>query len=61
MQQVSLSDKLMFKKINEEKVIIKCNIKELENEDNIVYKAAIFLKSNNHELSIYLRKQVDIP
>lgn len=45
MQQINLFDILKFKKLEENKIVIKCNLKELENEENIVYKAALLLKN----------------
>ncbi len=44
MQQVNMFDGLSFKKINENKIIIKCSRKELENNENICYKSALLLK-----------------
>jgi 4-diphosphocytidyl-2-C-methyl-D-erythritol kinase len=45
MQQINLYDILEFKKIKEDKTIIKSNKKELENENNLAYKAALILKN----------------
>lgn len=44
MQRVDLYDVISFEKLKENKIIIECNNKELENESNLVYKAADLLK-----------------
>ena len=38
--KISLYDEISMKKISGKKIIFHCNIKELENEDNLVYKVA---------------------
>lgn len=63
MQQVNLSDELSFKKIDEDKVIIKCNIKELENKNNIAYKAAELVKNKfdiKEGIEINIEKNIPI-
>lgn len=62
MQQINLSDILKFKKLNEDKIIIKCNLKELENNGNICYKAALLLKNKfNIEEGIEINIEKNIP
>ena len=57
MQQINLFDKLTFKKLEEDRIIIKCNLKELENDGNICYKAALLLKN---EFNIKEGIEIDI-
>ena len=47
-QRVSLYDELSISKIEENKLDLTCNIKELENESNILYKAYQKLKERFH-------------
>ncbi|MBI2139583.1 4-(cytidine 5'-diphospho)-2-C-methyl-D-erythritol kinase [Candidatus Woesearchaeota archaeon] len=43
-QEVTLFDEIALEPLAEDKVILTCNIKELENEDNLCYRAAMLLK-----------------
>ena len=63
MQQVNLSDELSFKKINENKIIINCNFNELNNPNNICYKAALLLKNRfniKEGVEISIKKNIPI-
>ena len=42
--QIGLHDKISIKKLKKDKIIIKSNIKNIENKDNLAYKAASLLK-----------------
>ena len=42
--QINLHDKISIKKLKKNKIIIKSNIKNTENKDNLAYKAASLLK-----------------
>ena len=48
MQLVDLYDIMSFEKLDEDTIIINSTNKELENEDNLAYKAASLLKSKFH-------------
>ena len=43
-RQIGLHDKISIKKLKKDKIIIKSNIKNIENKDNLAYKAASLLK-----------------
>ncbi|MCK5282255.1 MAG: 4-(cytidine 5'-diphospho)-2-C-methyl-D-erythritol kinase [Nanoarchaeota archaeon] len=43
-QQIELYDDVELEEIDEDKILIECNVKEIENEDNLAYKAASLLK-----------------
>ncbi len=43
-QQINLSDELSFNELETDKVIVKCNIPEIEAENNICHKAAEMIK-----------------
>ena len=63
MQQINLFDKLTFKKLEEDRIIIKCNLKELENDGNICYKAALLLKNEfsiKEGIEINIEKNIPI-
>ena len=63
MQQINLYDILKFKKLNENKINIKSNIKELENEKNIIYKTAFLIKNKfniNKGIEIILEKNIPL-
>ena len=62
MQQVNLSDGLSFRKLNENKIIINCSRKELENNENICYKAALLLKNRfNIKEGVEINIEKNIP
>ena len=44
MQRIELSDNMSIDALNEDKIVVECTYKELENEDNLAYKAALLLK-----------------
>ena len=62
MQQVNLFDVLTFRKLDENKILIKCNKKELENENNIAYKAALLVKNRfNMDSGVEIDIEKNIP
>lgn len=62
MQQVNLSDGLSFRKLNENKIIINCNFNELNNQNNICYKAALLLKNRfNIKEGVEINIEKNIP
>lgn len=63
MHNINLYDELSFEIIPEDNIIIECNIKELENENNICYKAAFILKSRffiDEGIKINIKKNIPI-
>ncbi|MBI2656419.1 4-(cytidine 5'-diphospho)-2-C-methyl-D-erythritol kinase [Candidatus Woesearchaeota archaeon] len=63
MQRIELSDSLSIEPINEDKVIVECTNKELENENNLAYKAALLLKKKfkvRHGVRIFIEKNIPI-
>jgi len=44
MQKVNLHDIISFEKLNMDEIVIESNTKDLENKDNLAYKAALLLK-----------------
>ncbi len=44
MQKIELSDSVDIEPLSEDKIIVECTNKELENENNLAYKAALLLK-----------------
>ncbi len=61
--QINLHDKISIKKIDENKTIIKSNIKEIENEDNLSFKAASLLRKNygiNEGVEINIDKKIPL-
>ena len=62
MQQINLFDILTFKELDENKIIIKSNKKELENEKNLAYKSALLLKNKfNIKQGMEIDIQKNIP
>ncbi len=63
MQRIELSDSLSIEPINEDKIIVECTNKELENENNLAYKAALLLKKRfkvRHGVRIFIEKNIPI-
>ena len=63
MQKIELSDNMSVEPINEDKVIVECTNKELENENNLAYKAAFLLKKKfkvKQGARIYIEKNIPI-
>ena len=44
MHQINLCDTIRIKKSNQNKIIVKSDIKEIQNKDNLAYKAVFLLK-----------------
>jgi len=49
MQRIELSDNISIEPLSEDKIIVECTNKELENENNLAYKAAMLLKKKFKE------------
>src|SRR3989338_479444 len=63
MQKIELSDTISIEPINEDKIIVECTNKELENENNLAYKAALLLKKKfklRHGAKIFIEKNIPI-
>ena len=63
MQMIGLSDNISIEPINEDKVIVECTNKELENENNLAYKAAMLLKKEfkvRNGVRIFIEKNIPI-
>ena len=62
MQQVSLADDITLESIKEDKIILECSSKELENENNLAYKAALLLKTRfNIKRGVKIKIKKNIP
>lgn len=62
MQQVELCDELVVTKIAEDKILVRCNVKELESERNVAYKAADLLRKRfNIKEGIQIEIKKNIP
>ena len=62
-QKISLYDEIYIEKIRENKIIIETNIKEIENEENIIYKAYEKLKNKYNQITgikVKLNKRIPI-
>jgi (E)-4-hydroxy-3-methyl-but-2-enyl pyrophosphate reductase/4-diphosphocytidyl-2C-methyl-D-erythritol kinase len=62
-QQINLYDEIELTELKEDKIIIECNIKEIENKENIAYKAAELLKrkySVKKGVKIKINKKIPI-
>lgn len=60
-QKVNLYDELVIKKTNTNDIKIKTNVLELNNKDNIIYKAYVKLKEQFEEITgveVYLNKKI---
>ena len=63
MQKIELSDNMHFEPISEDKIIIESTNKEIENESNLAYKAALLLKKKfrvKHGIKIFIEKNVPL-
>ena len=63
MQQIDLSDTISIEPMNEDKIIIECTNNELENENNLAYKAAALLKKKykvSQGARIYIEKNIPL-
>ena len=63
MQRIELSDSISIEPISEDKIIVECTNKELENENNLAYKAALLLKKRfkaRQGVRIYIEKNIPI-
>lgn len=63
MQKIELSDGISIEPINEDKIVVECTNKELENENNLAYKAALLLKKKfkvSHGVRIFIEKNIPI-
>ncbi len=62
MQQIDLYDNINLELIKGNRIIIKCNDKKLENENNLAYKSAFLIKETfNIEFGIKIRISKNIP
>ena len=62
-QKIDLSDSVAIEPLTEDKVVVECTNKELENENNLAYKAALLLKKNfkiNQGVKIFIEKNIPI-
>ena len=50
-QKINLYDELYIQKIKEDKLVIQSNIKELNNKENIIYKAYSLLKEKDKNIT----------
>ena len=63
MQRIELSDSISIEPVNEDKVTVECTNKELENENNLAYKAAMLLKKEfkvRNGVRIFIEKNIPI-
>ncbi len=63
MQKIELSDGITVEPLSEDKIIVECTNKELENENNLAYQAAMLLKKKfrvAYGARIYIEKNVPI-
>src|SRR3989344_2106327 len=63
MQKIDLSDSMAFELLNEDEIIVECTNKELENENNLAYKAAALLKKKykaRHGVRISIEKNIPL-
>ncbi|MFH0868545.1 MAG: 4-(cytidine 5'-diphospho)-2-C-methyl-D-erythritol kinase [Candidatus Woesearchaeota archaeon] len=62
MQQIELHDNISFEGLNEDKIVIESNNKDLENKNNLAYKAASLLKNKfNVKKGIKISIEKNIP
>lgn len=62
-QQISLHDNLCIKKKNDEFFLLKTNNKEIDNKDNLIYKAYLILKKDYScikGIEVILKKKIPI-
>lgn len=63
MQKIELSDNVTVEPISEDGIVVECTNKELENENNLAYKAAVLLKKKfqvKHGARIFIEKNIPI-
>lgn len=63
MQKIELSDSISIELINEDRIIVECTNKELENESNLAHKAALLLKKKFNVTSgvkIFIEKNIPL-
>lgn len=63
MQKIELSDNISIEPLSEDKIVIEGTNKELENEDNLAYKAALLLKNRfkvRNGVRIYIEKNIPL-
>jgi 4-diphosphocytidyl-2-C-methyl-D-erythritol kinase len=61
-QAISLYDKIEIKKISEDKIIFSCNIKSIDNKNNLCYKVAQILKNRyNIKSGVRIKLTKNIP
>ncbi|MBI2101777.1 4-(cytidine 5'-diphospho)-2-C-methyl-D-erythritol kinase [Candidatus Woesearchaeota archaeon] len=63
MQKIELADNITIEPLTEDKIIVECTNKELENENNLAYKAALLLKKKfkvRQGARIFIEKNVPI-
>ena len=63
MQRIEISDNITVEPFSEDRVIVECTNKELENENNLAYKAAMLLKKKykvKEGARIYIEKNVPL-
>ena len=63
MQKIELSDNITIEPLHEDRIIVECTNKELENENNLAYKAALLLKKKykvRHGVRIFIEKNIPL-
>ena len=63
MQRIELSDSISVEPLADDRVVVECTNKELENENNLAYQAAMLLKKRykvRQGAKIYIEKNVPI-
>ena len=61
MQQVALHDNISFESLNEDKIIVESNNRDLEGKNNLAYKAASLLKEEfnvDEGIKIFIEKNI---
>lgn len=63
MQKIDLSDDISIEPINEDKIVVESTNKEIENESNLAYDAAMLLKKKyrvKHGVKIFIEKNIPL-
>ena len=63
MQKIELNDNISIEPINEDKIIVESTNKEIENEKNLAYKAALLLKKKfkvTQGVKIFIEKNIPL-
>jgi len=63
MQKIELSDNVAIEPLNEDRIIVECTNKELEDENNLAYKAALLLRKKfkvSQGVRIFIEKNIPI-